>query len=253
MFTDCPACSQLFRVRAYHLSAAAGEVRCGFCGHQFNALARLYDEPRRPVVETAEPQFELPESDIRPALAIPAPALDDTAAAVEILELLETGAAPRQTWASVAWGLLLVLLLLGGIGQVAWFQRDFLLQRFPAMLPLVERICERLQCSVLRNHDLTAIDVVNRDVRLHPRFQGALLVNATLSNRSTYAQPYPVLQLVLYDTAGQVIAYRNFAPAEYLDASLPLVAGMTPNALVHVVLEVVAATDAAESFELGFL
>ena len=41
MFTQCPDCDTAFRVTAEVLKQAAGMVRCGRCGHAFNALEYL--------------------------------------------------------------------------------------------------------------------------------------------------------------------------------------------------------------------
>jgi len=41
MYTQCPDCSTAFRVTADVLKMAAGKVRCGGCGHAFNALEYL--------------------------------------------------------------------------------------------------------------------------------------------------------------------------------------------------------------------
>jgi predicted Zn finger-like uncharacterized protein len=41
MYTQCPECSTAFRVTADVLKQAAGKVRCGGCGHAFNALEFL--------------------------------------------------------------------------------------------------------------------------------------------------------------------------------------------------------------------
>lgn len=45
MFTRCPSCQTLFRVRAETLRVAHGQVRCGRCGLQFNALDGLAEDP----------------------------------------------------------------------------------------------------------------------------------------------------------------------------------------------------------------
>ena len=47
MFTDCPSCERLFRIRATQLKAADGWVRCGYCAETFYALERLHDAPVR--------------------------------------------------------------------------------------------------------------------------------------------------------------------------------------------------------------
>ncbi len=45
MFTQCPECRASFRVTASVLQQAAGRVRCGGCGHAFNALESLSEKP----------------------------------------------------------------------------------------------------------------------------------------------------------------------------------------------------------------
>ena len=60
MYTQCPDCSTAFRVTANVLKQAAGKVRCGGCGHAFNALDYLSESlPEQPTIN--EPQASLPE------------------------------------------------------------------------------------------------------------------------------------------------------------------------------------------------
>jgi len=53
MFTRCPACHTVFRITAETLRAAHGQVRCGHCGTQFDALERLMEEVAAAVPATA--------------------------------------------------------------------------------------------------------------------------------------------------------------------------------------------------------
>jgi len=76
--TRCPSCHALFRVVADQLKLRGGLVRCGACGHVFDAigtLSYLDDASLRPVVPPpAVPQLEtgsaltlrIPPSDLRP-------------------------------------------------------------------------------------------------------------------------------------------------------------------------------------------
>ena len=47
MYSQCPSCKARFRVTAATLRAAHGRARCGKCGHEFDVLAHLSDEPPR--------------------------------------------------------------------------------------------------------------------------------------------------------------------------------------------------------------
>ena len=158
------------------------------------------------------------------------------------------GNGSRWWWAAGA-----VLVLLAGMAQFVWFQRDEVLSRYPALMPWAERLCARLDCNVIRFRDVSAIKLINRDVREHPRYEHALLVNATMSNQSSTRQPYPDIQLSLYDTEGSLISHRIFTPHEYLDDSIDIAQGMAPNIPVHFVLEVTGPTEGAVSFEFKFL
>jgi predicted Zn finger-like uncharacterized protein len=257
MFTDCPSCQRQFRLTARHLSVAAGLVRCGFCGARFNALARLHDAPlNHPAVAGMAPEPELEEPDFDIAMGEPPPSVvtpgrpaPSWTLPVEI-EDADVAVGPGRRW---GWAITVLVLVLIGAGQIAWFQRDVLRARYPAVSPYLERLCRQLGCDTLRDRDLRAISVLNRDVRVHPRYQDALLVNATISNGARFAQPFPRIQLALSDSNGRVIAARAFAPGEYLDASIDQQHGMAPGAPVHVVLEIVGVGAEAVSFEIGFM
>jgi predicted Zn finger-like uncharacterized protein len=62
MYTQCPECSTAFRVTAEVLKQAAGKVRCGGCGHAFNALEFLSEtmpeQPTKVAAEEALPELK---------------------------------------------------------------------------------------------------------------------------------------------------------------------------------------------------
>ncbi len=150
------------------------------------------------------------------------------------------------------WLIVAVLLILLGLGQAAWFHRDYVYHHWPQVLPWAQQLCERIGCQVHRLRQPAAIELLNRDVREHPVYEDTLLVNATITNRSGARQPYPRIQFALYDTEGKALAYREFAPTDYLDDSLPVSAGMPADTPIHVVFEVASTAEGAVSFEFGF-
>ncbi|MBF8268552.1 MAG: hypothetical protein HW386_261 [Gammaproteobacteria bacterium] len=161
--------------------------------------------------------------------------------------------ARKPGWLSrLLWALGILLLMLFATTQIIWFNRDAIMRRYPDTVPWFNRLCTSIDCSAIRHRDLAAIQLLNRDVREHPRYQNALLVNATMSNQSQTIQPYPVVQLNLFDTDGNLLAYRQFQPQEYLDESINLAQGMTPKLPVHFVLEVLDSAAGAVSFEFEF-
>ncbi len=161
---------------------------------------------------------------------------------------------PQSSTASrVLWAFGAFILLLAATTQAAWFNRDILLSQYPQFLPQAKQLCQQFDCRLIRNRNISAIKLVNRDVRVHPRYEDALLVNATITNLSKYAQRFPQVLLSLFDTDGRVIAYRQIPATEYLDSSIDMEAGMRPDAPIHFVFEVANNSTDAVSFEFDFL
>jgi len=167
-------------------------------------------------------------------------------------DLTDEPPANAGTMGRILWISGTLILVLVATTQIAWFKRDEILARYPQWMPVARQICEHIQCEMIRHRDVSAIKLLNRDVRDHPRYENALLVNATMSNQSHTIQPFPDIQLVLFDTNGEQIAHRNFHPEDYLDSSINLLDGMIPDVSVHFVLEVTGPTEGAVSFEFNF-
>jgi predicted Zn finger-like uncharacterized protein len=254
MFTSCPGCHRQFRIHAGQLTAARGTVRCGYCGRQFNAVERLSDKPlplHKPLsekdIQQAKTRPDSAEVEIADEFNLEEPQFD-------IPEILrEDEEVPISKTRRLMWSLGIFVLLAIAAIQIAWFNRDNLLEQYPDLRPWAEKICEKLQCEVIRTFRTSEIKLLNRDVRLHPHYSDTLLVNATVANYSAKTQPYPNIQFSLFDTSGKMIASRQFTPEEYLDNSITRNKGMIPKQPVHFVLEVTGPTDGAVSFEFRFL
>lgn len=254
MFTSCPACHRQYRVRAGQLAAARGTVRCGYCGKQFNAIERLSDKPLSVHKAVSEKDIRQKETRPEPAGIEAEDELNLDEPQFDIPEILrEDMAMPANNKSRTIWILGMVVLLAVAATQFVWFNRDELLEQYPQIRPWAEKICEKLHCELVRAYKTSEIKLLNRDVRLHPNYSDTLLVNATMANNSAKIQPYPRIQLSLFDTNGKMIASRKFMPEEYLDNSIVLNKGMLPNQPVHFVLEVTGPTEGAVSFEFRFL
>ena len=374
MFTVCPKCLKQFRLYAEHIAAAAGQVRCGFCDAQFNALEHLHDEPlsneiiskinqpetkleQELVIElesennlsilndensneqllAVEPEFDIPNYDEPEELSSPdngllntidesnseeipgvnsqainsesvppeAPqsdqdliisndaakseteldtaiyeiGVDDAAEANKIQikgeafkddpldtddkeshydfpesdQIFSAESSKRRWMPTLFWASACVIGLIGITLQLVWFNRDLVSMKYPQITTYIKQVCDQLDCRILRHRDTQAIKLVNRDVRLHPNYQDTLLVNATINNQLPVRQPYPRVQLTLFDTSGALLGHRKFTPSDYLDESIELDEGMPINIPVHFVLEVVGPTAGAVSFEFRFL
>ncbi len=271
MFTFCPACTTVFAVKADHLHAAGGLVRCGSCNHVYSAVDYLFEEMtaardaaaahKAPAgqSEAAGPdaaagELQAPEPEAGSGSSGPAPAAEEEPAAASA-----TGWSASTGWhrRPAAWrvvingaGIVLLVFLLGT--QWLYFNRDELAHD-ANLRPVLEHLCTFLQCDLPLMTDLAQIELLERDVRGHPGADEALLINATIANRAGHAQPYPVFSVSFSSISGETVAMRYFRPGEYLGDDTAITAGMAPGAQVHAVLEIADPGDAAVSFQLDFL
>ncbi len=155
----------------------------------------------------------------------------------------------RRPW----WAVACVLLGCALLVQFAVVERAALAVAVPAAAPWLERLCARLPCPPLAADGRGGVRLLARDVREHPQYEHALLVNATLVNDGATSAPFPIIELVLHDAGGRAVGARRFDPAEYLDHSMPVAAGMPPRQPVYVVIELAGPDAAATSFEFRFL
>lgn len=152
-----------------------------------------------------------------------------------------------------AFGLGVFLLSLVLLGQYMWFHSVDVVGYFSGARPWMETFCKMTGCKTVRQRDPTRVRMTDREVRIHPRHEGALLVSARLVNTLPYAQPFPRLQFVLFNVNGEVIAARTFEPGEYLGEDMDTTMGMASYKPIQVILSVLAQEEAAVSFEFIFL
>jgi predicted Zn finger-like uncharacterized protein len=163
-------------------------------------------------IEAAPPPFDLPGDlpDIEPA--------EQEARSVE--QILSE----KKTPGTLAWSMLIILLLLVALGQLAWSERDLLLA-YPETRRLADQVCRHIKCTLPPRKAPQQIAVISRTITAHPTNPQALQVSLTLSNQADFRQPPPFLQLSLYTTEEQLVARRTFSPDEYSGSSQDLIPG----------------------------
>ena len=290
MLTQCPNCQTTFRVTTEILRVADGQVRCGRCQTQFDALERLIDEnesgqqaPRSPrttrpaasepieVEERAEQEditlegrhieisgrYRMPDSprgepQIREEIVEEWVEIDDideaTSDAAEIrveedliddeppgeIEVVEEPAyeraaeveaeqveddllaAPPRPAVAPLWKILVgPLVLLLAIQFVHTYRHE--LARHPRIGPAIVGLYGALGANLQPDWDLHAYEILQWHLGSDPAMPGTLRVRASLKNVASFAQPYPLLKLVLEDRWGERVREREFDPSEYLD------------------------------------
>lgn len=148
---------------------------------------------------------------------------------------------------------LIFILAVLSFSQLAYFRAHELVNFAPATRPLLEAFCEKLDCHYSGPRDTKQIQLISRDVRLHPKEKKALLISAAMLNKANFAQPYPDIHIRLSDISGNVVAERVFNAKTYmgkLSNPFLLMKSKTP---VHINFEVVDPGKDAINFEFTFL
>lgn len=256
MYTLCPHCRTVFRVRAAHLRAAHGEVRCGRCGRTFDAVPALSDEYPENLSAAASPS--------PPERAAPAPehhaqggavfsAIDPiaTTRADDAIFRAPGPAAAARTRSRLRLALALGFpLALAFIAVLMYVQRDAL-AAYPQARPWLERMCEVAGCKLPLFKDRDKLRVIGRTVAAHPTLPEALEISLSFTNEAPYAQPYPTIQLRLLDINENVVSRHLFPPEVYLQ-NADVSAGLAPGERVQVVLEIPDPGPNAENFDFDF-
>lgn len=147
-----------------------------------------------------------------------------------------------------------ILILLGlSFSQLAYFRAHEVVNLVPSATPYLEAFCEKVNCRYSGPRDTKQVQLISRDVRLHPKEKKALLISAAMINNANFAQPYPDIHIRLSDISGNIVAERVFNSKTYmgkLSSPFLLMKSKTP---VHINFEVVDPGRDAINFEFTFL
>lgn len=209
--TQCGRCGRRFAVYAQGLREHRGRVECPQCGHRFDGLAALLDEPTgespgEPADEALEEPAGEPRRDLGASLARTRLGLGTQ----------EPGPEPPKggnPLATLAGWTLALLLVVGLVMQLLWWNRADLL-RDPATHGVVEGLCQGLGCEIPPIRLPGALTLLDPSLSPGPEPE-ALTLCLKIQNQSELPQPLPVLELELLGPQGDLEAVRRFDPAEY--------------------------------------
>jgi hypothetical protein len=157
---------------------------------------------------------------------------------------------PWRRW--LAWGALNICAILLLLGQYT-YNNFAQLARQDNTRPWLEAVCPLIDCQLPSKVDVQQIKSSNLIVRNHPDFSGALLVDAIIYNRASFAQPFPLLELIFSDQQGKPLASRLFKPQEYLGGELAGQSQMPPQTPIHIALEILEPSGGVVNYTLSFV
>lgn len=242
MLTRCPECETLYRLTNNQMEAAGGKVRCSRCYTIFNATEYMQQNEGvasdRPQTETEKTPPSQPEPDRVEPQSV------ETAKTPDIL------LQPVRKEPSAAWWLAALLLTAIAAVQLAWLDRASLIKD-PQGKSFLTTLCGIVGCTLPQPRDPDKFKVLSRDMSSHPDKENALLFMLVMANKANFAQPYPYLQLDLFDNDRKPAGQRTFSPEEYLN-SKPDEDIVQPDEVVYIKLELLDPGPDISGFEIKF-
>ena len=253
MFTRCPGCSTVHPVNAAILARNGGQYRCGKCNKTSNALDSLFDDWPDPGRKPAG-RGELPvlgmEIDLEQA--------DQSRKEPEGAGLAGEAPEPGARKSRAGRWLLRAAWMAGAIavgGFIIFKAAEF--SGHPVLEPdeidnlkVKLGLAEPADQEIFR--DLGMIHLVSRELANDPERPGLLRLRATIVNRAPRSQPYPSLEVILFDAAGSRLERYIFEPADYLSPGSRKDATMSPHAYLPLSLDLEDPGEQAVGFELNF-
>ena len=149
--------------------------------------------------------------------------------------------------AIVKWKWLIAPLALVLIVQIVHHYRSDLARHPQIGAPLMS-LYGTLRLPLTPEWELHSYEIKQWGVLSDPATPGTLKVRASITNRADFAQPYPLLKLVLEDRWGDQVRAREFEPAEYLDPGTAANRLLGPQQQTSAIVNIVDPGPDAEGF-----
>ncbi|MBT5228924.1 MAG: DUF3426 domain-containing protein, partial [Methylococcales bacterium] len=207
------------------------------------------DEPTIEVAPAKRPLEKTRQAPPKPPKeAPPPPPTASASTAIELEDLINTRTITPMTFVWITGSVLLLLSLFIQNG----YHNRLTLAQDPDTRESIVSLCGYLGCDLPPMRDVDRITIKRRDVREQNSIPKTLLINLTIMNQARFVQPYPEIQITLYDAQKNEIGKRRFASSEFISNQDMLERGMPPKTPTHIEFEVVAPQAGTEGFTFDF-
>jgi predicted Zn finger-like uncharacterized protein len=253
MFTRCPACHTVYPVNAALLARGSGRFRCGKCNKKCNALLALFDEWPEPGQSPVAPG-NLPVLGMNIDLEDAARSRHDPESASPTGTTESEYPAPTRSsnrWLRSLWMVAGLVVVVAVVFELAEFSGHPVVREGGVENALV-RIGLKEPPRVETFRDPGQIHLVSRELTTLADRPGILRLSATIVNRAPRSQPYPSIEIILFDANGEDLAKRRYQPENYLAESYRPGSLMASQAYLPLTLEMEDPGERAVGFELEF-
>lgn len=279
---SCPECGAAYSLPDKHrLSIHGGKLECYVCHHVFEVEGKPKPSPPKKKASKSKKkgaagkgkQKRAKQSSSRPVDTVvtgiqPEPVVPDAAKPPESADTAEERPAPpdrpstgypaeaqmvsrrpRPRRKPANWGLIwpigVLILTLGLVPNALWQLRTH-----PPVHEALTELCVKIGCRIplLRNPD--AIEISERLFTRVPERPDILVMRMRFANTAPFPQPYPGVELVLYDNIQAVIGRGRIMAGDYLHAEVT--DRIEPGELVEIELNMLDPEQLAEGFEIAF-
>ncbi len=245
MQTECPHCHSLFRINEEQLEQADGQVQCGHCLAIFSAENPYSNQQHSDVLDAHQHPAKASDEIIQDI------GLDDVVPAELRSDEINNGK-PYSTVSSLLWSIGILLLILLGLLQLAYYQRSELV-KYPQLQSLMQKVCQQFNCQLPAPKDTSRIKLTNKNIYTHPNIDKALMINATMVNRAEFQQDFPILEIRFENIRGETIAARRFTPSEYMHIPTEQIKIMQPGEPISFIIEIHDPGTDVVSYAFDFL
>ncbi len=242
MQTECPHCHTLFHISEAQLEQADGQVQCGHCLAIFSAENPYNSQQQNASDKDNETRNE--------SLAFDTDNIMDDVVPAELRA--DNHHKTYSTFSSILWSLGILVLIIIGLAQLAWFQRNELV-KYPQLQSAMEMVCQYAKCKLPAPKDTSRIKLTSKNVYTHPNVDKALMINATIVNQAEFNQAFPLLEVRFENIRGEIIAARRFKPSEYLGIPENQITNMQPGEPVSFNIEIIDPGSDVVSYAFEFL
>lgn len=246
------------------ITTAHGQLRCGECGHTFDAMNSLSStlpnglEQATEQAETTRQNSNLKDlqkdttattetsvNNSRHTPTKPALGTSDKSGKVESTTPAQDRARKYMLWSGI--GLVTLLLL-----QTLYVSRNWFAHQ-SATAELTRSVCKVLGCSITPQRDPTKIEIISHNVYAHPNEPGSLIITATMHNKAPYGQPLPLVEVSFLDKNNKTVALRRFSPQEYTPKNRADKKLFAPNETLYFRIKIKDPGKEAVTFQFNFL
>ncbi len=243
------------------LTAAQGLLRCGECGSTFDAMKSLsttLPEDRK-FIKKSELKKEVKETPIPTSkkrkiylsssdhIATKASTTKQNRNQVHQLRNIQKRARSSRLLIIALISLSLLLLI-----QILYKQKDWLAEQ-PITAGVTRAFCKITGCKIEVRRDISKIEMLNRNIYSHPNNPNSLVVSASLENKASFDQPFPLIEISLLNSKSEIVALRRFTPKEYLQNKYKKGMLMTSNKSIELKLHIADPGKDAVRFQFKFL